>query len=284
MQHAGSEVFIIDDDPKIRTALARLIESAGYGVRTFASAGEFLDRRDELGPGCLLLDVRLPDLNGLDLQQRLQERGFYLPVIFMTGFGDIPTSVRAIKAGAFDFLTKPVEDQVLLRTIGEALEEEFRTRSERVETEELARRAASLTPREREVMEHVLAGLLNKQIAHELGISEKTVKVHRSRVMSKMGARRVATLVHYAVRLGMDPGVAPGAAGAPGPSTAMPHHDPDRGGAWAASATGHRSEPEASSNYSDPAPGQSEAPDRRRPGDQGGRHRPSKPPFDDRSR
>ena len=263
MQEAGSEVFVIDDDPKVRTALARLIESAGYTVRTFASAREFLDRRDQLGPGCLLLDVRLPDLNGLDLQQRLQESGFYLPVIFMTGFGDIPTSVRAIKAGAFDFLTKPVEDDVLLRTIGEALEEEARTRSERVETEELAGRAESLTPREREVMEHVLAGLLNKQIAHELGISEKTVKVHRSRVMSKMGARRVATLVHYAVRLGMSPGVPPVADATPGPSVSTQRHESNRSAAWAASAGRDRDGEAPSSDYSDPAPAESEPPDRR---------------------
>ena len=262
MQEAGSEVFVIDDDPKVQTALARLIESAGYTVRTFGSAREFLDRRDELGPGCLLLDVRLPDLNGLDLQQRLQESGFYLPVIFMTGFGDIPTSVRAIKAGAFDFLTKPVEDRVLLRTIGEALEEESRTRSERVETEELARRADSLTPREREVMEHILAGLLNKQIARELGISEKTVKVHRSRVMSKMGARRVATLVHYAVRLGMSPGVSPAAGETPGLSVPTPRHESNRSAAWAASA-GDRDMEAPSSDYSDPAPAENEPPDRR---------------------
>ena len=272
MQEAGSEVFVIDDDPKVRTALARLIESAGHPVRTFASAREFLDRRDQLGPGCLLLDVRLPDLNGLDLQQRLQESGFYLPVIFMTGFGDIPTSVRAIKAGAFDFLTKPVEDQVLLRTIGEALEEESRTRSERVETEELADRAESLTPREREVMQHVLAGLLNKQIARELGISEKTVKVHRSRVMSKMGARRVATLVHYAVRLGMSPGVPPVAGVTPGPSAPTRRHESGRGAAWAASAAHDQGREAPPSDPSDPAPAESRPADRRQMDDQGDRH------------
>lgn len=283
MQEAGAGVFVIDDDPKVRTALARLIESAGYAVRTFGSAREFLDRQHELGPGCLLLDVRLPDLNGLDLQQRLQQSGFYLPVIFMTGFGDIPTSVRAIKAGAFDFLTKPVEDQVLLRTIGEALEEEARTRSERVETEELARRAESLTPREREVMEQILAGLLNKQIARELGISEKTVKVHRSRVMSKMGARRVATLVHYAVRLGAGPGAAPAAGVTPWPSTALQPHESDRSDVWVASAGRDRDAAAGPAEYADPSPAERQRPDHRQMGDQGDRHQASKPPPGDRS-
>lgn len=197
-----TDVIVVDDDPAVREALARLIASAGHSVQTFASAGEFLDGMRELRPGCLLLDVRLPDLDGLALQRQLYESGVVVPVIFMTGFADIRTSVRAIKAGAFDYLTKPVEARVLLGTIAEALKEEARTRSERVEAEELLRRYESLTRRETEVMHLVLAGLLNKQIAKELGISEKTVKVHRSRVMTKMGARRVANLIHFAMRLG----------------------------------------------------------------------------------
>lgn len=205
MTAAAPEVFIVDDDVMVRAAFARLIESAGHPVRTFGSAREFLEQRTRPGPGCLILDVRLPDLDGMELFRRLQESGVFLPVIFLTGYGDIPMSVRAIKAGAFDFLTKPVEDETLLGAIDGALREEARMRAERVETAELTRRYESLTPRELEVMRLVLAGNLNKQIARELGIAEKTVKVHRSRVMSKMGARRVAHLVHYAMQLGADP-------------------------------------------------------------------------------
>jgi FixJ family two-component response regulator len=197
------EVFVVDDDVSVCTALARLIGSAGHAVRTFTSAREFLERRDQLGPGCLVLDVRLPDLDGLELHRRLRESGSPTPVIFMTGFGDIPTSVRAMKSGAVDFLPKPVSDETLLGAIDAALAEEARARAEQVETQELSKRYESLTPREAQVLRLVLAGRLNKQIARELGISEKTVKVHRGRVMVKMGARRVALLVQFADRLGL---------------------------------------------------------------------------------
>ena len=199
----GAEVFVVDDDPDVRSALGRLIAAAGHEVRTFGSAREFLDSDCHRQPGCLLLDVRLPDLDGIELHRRLQENGTGLPVIFMTGFGDIPTSVQAIKSGAFDFLPKPVPDATLLEAIDAALAVEAEHRAERLETEELARRFNSLTPREVDVLQLVLAGRLNKQIARQLGISEKTVKVHRSRVMAKMGARRVAQLVQLAVRLGI---------------------------------------------------------------------------------
>jgi RNA polymerase sigma factor (sigma-70 family) len=196
------EVFIVDDDVSVRTALSRLIASAGHTTRAFSSAREFLDSQCYLNPGCLVLDVRLPDLDGMELHQRLQASGSPVPVIFMTGFGDIPTSVRAIKSGAVDFLPKPVADETLLRAIDAALAEEARQRADRVEVQELNRRFELLTPRERDVFRLVLSGRLNKQIARELGISEKTVKVHRGRVMSKMGARRVAQLVQFAARLG----------------------------------------------------------------------------------
>lgn len=202
MPPATARVLIVDDDAGVRAALERLIGSAGYDVQTFGSATELLDTWHDPGPACVLLDVRLPDLDGLELHRRLQKLGVYLPVIFMTGYADIPTSVRAMKAGAFDFLTKPIEAGVLMRAIEDALEEEARARLERVEVEELARRYSSLTHRETEVMQLVLDGMLNKEIARALGISEKTVKVHRSRVMTKMGARRVANLVHFAMLLG----------------------------------------------------------------------------------
>jgi RNA polymerase sigma factor (sigma-70 family) len=196
------EVFIVDDDVSVRTALSRLVASAGHTVRAFSSAREFLDSQCYMNPGCLVLDVRLPDLDGIELHERLQAAGTAVPVIFMTGFGDIPTTVRAIKSGAVDFLPKPVADDTLLRAIDAALAEEARQRADRVEVQELNRRFELLTPRERDVFRLVLAGRLNKQIARELGISEKTVKVHRGRVMSKMGARRVAQLVQYAARMG----------------------------------------------------------------------------------
>lgn len=198
-----SEVFIVDDDPAVRTALGRLIASAGRDVRTFASGREFLDSPYPRGPGCLVLDVRLPDLDGFELYRQLREAGATLPVIFMTGFGDIPTSVRAIKSGAVDFLPKPVEEDTLLGAINSALEGEAKSRAEREELQEVQRRYGLLTPREVDVFRLVLAGRLNKQIGRELGISEKTVKVHRARLMTKMGARRVAQLVQLAVRLGL---------------------------------------------------------------------------------
>jgi FixJ family two-component response regulator len=198
-----SEVYVVDDDPTVRRALGRLIASAGHEVRTFASAHEFLECRPELGPGCLVLDVRLPDLDGLELYRRLQENGTSLPAIFLTGFGDIPTSVRAIKLGAIDFLPKPVSGEILLQAIDAALAEEERGRTDRERERELTRRYATLTPREREVMRLVVSGQLNKQIARELKISEKTVKVHRAHVMAKMGARRAAHLARIAIELGV---------------------------------------------------------------------------------
>jgi FixJ family two-component response regulator len=196
------EVFVVDDDVSVRIALTRLLSSAGHTVRAFSSAREFLDSQCYLQPGCLILDVRLPGLDGLELHERLHSAGTSIPVVFLTGFGDIPTTVRAMKSGAVDFLPKPVSDDTLLRAVETALREEARQRADRMERLELGRRFQLLTPREGEVFRLVLAGRLNKQIARELGISEKTVKVHRGRVMSKMGARRVAQLVQFATRLG----------------------------------------------------------------------------------
>jgi FixJ family two-component response regulator len=197
-------VYIVDDDPLVCRAVGRLVGAAGYQVQTFGSAMSFLARLEELAPGCVVLDLCLPDLDGAELHRQLQASGRDLPVIFLTGFGDIPTSVRAIKSGAVDFLQKPVGEDVLLQTIAAALAEGARTREVHRRTEDLARRLATLTPREREVMLLVLAGYLNKQVARQLKISEKTVKVHRAHLLAKMGTPRVAVLELYAAQRGLE--------------------------------------------------------------------------------
>lgn len=202
-------VYLVDDDVLVRRALVRLIASAGHDVIAHASARDFLESGHRAGNACLVLDVRLPDMDGLEVYRRLREQGDTLPVIFMTGFGDIPMTVQAMKAGAADFLPKPVSDDALLNAIDAAIAQGIRMHDEFLEVQELSRRYATLTGREREVLGLVLAGRLNKQIAHELGISEKTVKVHRGRLMAKMGARRVAQLVQFAVRLGIEAGPPP---------------------------------------------------------------------------
>jgi FixJ family two-component response regulator len=198
-------VFLVDDDASVRKALTRLIRSAGYDVQAFASAREFLNHSDfgERSPACLVLDVRMPGLSGLDLQRELQAANRLLPVIFITGHGDIPMSVRAMKEGAIDFLPKPVKDKELLKAIEQALARAKHDHAERLELEDIQRRLDSLTPREREVMTLVVRGLLNKQIGLELGTVEKTVKVHRARVMEKMEVQSVAELVHVAERVGL---------------------------------------------------------------------------------
>lgn len=204
-------VYVVDDDPHVRVALDRLIRSAGHPVKAFGSATEFLDNLECLGPGCVVLDLRLPDVDGAELYRQLRSSGRRIPVIFLTGYGDIPTSVRAIKLGAVDFLQKPVSDDTLLQAVTTALAEAKREREEHGRLEDLSRRYATLTPREREVIRLVLAGRLNKQIARQLMISEKTVKVHRAHALEKMGTRRVALLAQYAAQLGLStqPGSAP---------------------------------------------------------------------------
>lgn len=194
-------VFVVDDDPGLRQSLARLIRSAGMEVRTFASPQELLDQGPPLGPGCLVLDVHLPGLNGLELQQELAARKINTPIIFITGQGDIPTSVKAMKGGAIDFLTKPFKATDLLTGIQEAFKKDSQFRTAQVETDEIRDRIHSLTPREREVLNLVVTGMMNKQIAAELGASEKTIKVHRSRVMRKMQVASVADLVRAAERV-----------------------------------------------------------------------------------
>jgi len=197
--------FVVDDDLSVREGLGSLIRAAGLAVRTFASAQEFLACAREETPSCLILDVRMPGLSGLDLQQRMAEAGLEIPIIFITGHGDVPTSVRAMKAGAIEFLTKPVSDHELLAAIQDAIKRDRVARQQRSEIGRLRSRYESLTPREREVMGWVVSGLLNKQVAGELGTSEVTVKVHRGRVMRKMQADSLADLVKMAGALGIAP-------------------------------------------------------------------------------
>jgi RNA polymerase sigma factor (sigma-70 family) len=204
MNSSKFTVFVVDDDPSVLKALGRLVRSAGLQVELFASPEDFLDRYDQNVPGCLILDVAMPNITGLEMHQTLIEKGSELPVIFLTGHGDIPMSVRAIKQGAIDFFTKPLNDNELISAIQNAQEKDELARNARAQLNELQQRLASLTPRELEVLSHVVSGKRNKQIADDLGIVEKTIKVHRSNLMEKLKVQSLADLVKLSEKLGVN--------------------------------------------------------------------------------
>ncbi len=198
---ASPTVYVIDDDQAVRESLQWLIESVGLNVQTYENANALLQECEEIRSGCLVVDIRLPGMSGLDLQDRLQAEGCHLPVIIITGHGDVPVAIRAMKAGAFDFIEKPFSDQVLLDRIREALKEDENRRISSARAAEIEAKRKLLTPREVEVMDLVVRGRLNKQIAAELGLSHKTIEVHRAHVMDKMQAQSLAELVRMAVVL-----------------------------------------------------------------------------------
>ncbi len=203
MSAAQGTVFIVDDDAAVRRSLGRLLNASGYCVETCESARAFLNRARGEGPACLVLDVAMPGMTGMELQQVLAENELGLPIVFITGHGDVPMSVKAMKSGAVDFFPKPVNGPSLLEAVRTALARSRETQKSRSERDDIRRRLAKLTSREREVLAHVVAGKLNKQIGVDLGIGEKTVKVHRGRVMKKMEVRSLADLVRLAEKAGL---------------------------------------------------------------------------------
>lgn len=198
-------VFLIDDDPSVRRGLSRLIRVAGFNVQAFASAGDFLASPHYDGPGCIVLDVKMPGLSGMDLQAEMNKEEYTMPIIFISGHGDVPMTALAMKEGALDFLAKPIDREHLLNAIRTALDKDRASRETHAELHQIRAKLATLSPREFEVMRFVVAGLLNKQIAYELGIAEDTVKIHRGRMMSKMDVVSVAELVRLTQKAGVEP-------------------------------------------------------------------------------
>jgi FixJ family two-component response regulator len=210
MNNPNPTIFVVDDDPSVRIGLERLLRSTGYNVEIYGSAQEFLETTPDCpGPACLVLDVRMPGIDGLELQDQIQRREYTIPIVFITGHGDIPMSVKAIKTGAIDFLTKPFDEGDLLKAVQEALKKDVANRSAMNEKQNILQRVKSLTPREYEILTYVITGMLNKHIAYHLTISEKTVKVHRGRVMEKLEIHSVAELVHLADKAGIQPAEVP---------------------------------------------------------------------------
>ena len=198
-------VFVIDDDPSVRKSLSRLLRSVGHAVETFYSAEEFLGREHFAGIGCILLDVQMPGLSGMDLQVELGKAEYSMPIVFITGHGDIPMSVEAMRKGAVHFLTKPFDDGQLLQAVGTAIEKDRAARTEHAEVLDIRNRMNLLTPREYEILRYVITGMLNKQIALKLTIAEKTVKIHRGRIMEKLRVNSVVDLVRLAQKAGIEP-------------------------------------------------------------------------------
>ena len=205
MTEKATVVFIIDDDPSVRKSLSRLLRSVGQAVETFSSAEEFLARKRFDGVGCIILDVQMPGLSGMDLQSELCKAEYSMPIVFITGHGDIPMSVDAMRKGAIHFLTKPFDDNDLLKAIREAIDKDRMAKAEQTEVQDIRRRINLLTQREYEILRYVITGMLNKQIAFTLKIAEKTVKIHRGRVMGKLRVNSVAELVRLAEKAGIEP-------------------------------------------------------------------------------
>jgi FixJ family two-component response regulator len=198
-------IFIIDDDASVRKGLSRLIHSLEFNVEAYESAEQFLERENYQGIGCIVLDIRMPGLSGIDLQDELIKVGYSLPIIFITGHGDIPMSVQAMKKGAIDFLPKPFDDKELLAAVNNAIDKDRKAKVETVEKYIILQRIEMLTPREHELLPYVISGMLNKQIAFKLGIAEQTVKIHRGKIMEKLGVNSIAELIRFAEKVGIKP-------------------------------------------------------------------------------